>query len=477
MGSFVGRKEEIKTLLSSFSNKKGTLNIIKGRRRIGKSTLIKELKNRDSRVKLRYLTSLPPKPETKDEEERRAYADQIQREFSLPYLPPHDSWKTILYFAVGQCVEPYTILAIDEVNWLARKSDIALEQILFEVWERECANKANFMLILSGSLASWMQENIILNEGFVGRITVDLTLRELALNHIREFFGKQKSKLPNSDIIKLLCAFGGVPLYLEFVDPNLTAETNLINQAYKNTGPLNDEFNKMFSELFSDDNKVYRNILEVIGTSEVALTVTEIAKKIDKHYTGRMNKAIKGLTDVGFIKKQTAWDIKTARSKQNHRYKIADNYTAFFFRSINKQNVIKEHTKTVQVPANLASILGLQFENLVENNVNYILNELQVKHPIFVGSYFQTKTQRQDGCQIDLLIQTKQRLYICECKMLGKKIPKAIINEVDQKIKRLKKNSNIQVCPVLIHVNGVMDSVIQEDYFSHIINMSDSLRA
>ena len=100
MSGFVGRKDEIKTLLTSFSSKKGTLNTIKGRRRIGKSTLIKELKNRDSRVKLRYLTSLPPKPETTDEEERQAYANQIKREFALAYTPPHDSWANILYFVV-----------------------------------------------------------------------------------------------------------------------------------------------------------------------------------------------------------------------------------------------------------------------------------------------------------------------------------------------------------------------------------------
>ena len=172
-----------------------------------------------------------------------------------------EEWRVV----VCQCVDPYTILAIDEINWLARKADVALEQILFEVWERECANKPNFMMILSGSLASWMQENIIANEGFVGRITVNMTLRELELHHIREFFGSQSRKIPNRDIMKLLCAVGGVPLYLEYVDPNLTAEDNLMKLAYKGTGALNDEFNKMFSELFSDDNRLYRKILEVIG--------------------------------------------------------------------------------------------------------------------------------------------------------------------------------------------------------------------
>lgn len=98
MSKFVGRKEEIKTILSSFDDKKGTLITLKGRRRIGKSTLIKELKNRDKKITLRYLTSAPPKPEVTDEAERKAYAAQVKREFDLPYAPPSQTWQDLVYF-------------------------------------------------------------------------------------------------------------------------------------------------------------------------------------------------------------------------------------------------------------------------------------------------------------------------------------------------------------------------------------------
>lgn len=477
MTRFVGRKKEIKVLLNSFSDKKGTLNTIKGRRRIGKSTLIKELAKRNKKITLRYLTSLPPKSGTTDVQEREAYAAQVKTEFNLAYTPPHESWQELFYFIISQCVAPYTILAIDEVNWLARKSNVSLEQILFEVWERECALKSNFMMILSGSLASWMQENIIANEGFVGRITVNMTLRELSLGNVREFFGK-RSKLSNRDLMKLLCATGCVPLYLEYIDPKQDAETNLLNIAYEPTGALNDEFNRMFSELFSPDNKTYRRVLEALGTSKSALTITQISDTMGSHYTGRMNKAVKDLTDTGFIKKVSAWNTKTCKQQsRNSRYKIADNYTAFFFRSISKQNEIARLNKQEGIPVNLASILGLQFENLVENNVSYILNELDVRNPVFVGSYFQIQTTRQQGCQIDLLIQTKRRIYVCECKLKDDKLPKAIISEVEQKVRRLAKPQNMVVCPVLIHLNGVQDSVEQEDYFHRIIDMSDALMA
>lgn len=476
MERFVGRKDEIETLLQSFNALKGALNIIKGRRRIGKSTLIKELPARDSRVTLRYLTSFPPKKTVTDAQERAAYAEQVKREFNLPYSPPHESWAALIYFIVSQCARSYTILAIDEVNWLARKSSTPIEHILWEVWERECAHKANFMMILSGSLTSWMEKNIIASEGFVGRISVNMVLRELPMNNVRELFGSAHKKLPNRDIIKLLCAFGGVPLYLNHIDPALTAEDNLLKLVYKSTGAFNNEFNQMFNDLFSNENKTYRAMLEAIGTSASALTAREVAEKIEKHYTGRVNQALSDLCEVGFLKQEHTWNTRTAKFGRAAKFKIADNYTAFFFRSISKQNRIAKRTGLETVPDNLAGILGLQFKNLVHNNVYYILEKLNITDAVFIGGYFQTQTQRQKGCQIDLLIQTRHRLYVCECKMLAGKVQKSIIQEVQQKVVRLARDSNMAVCPVLIHANGVVDSVIKENYFNHIIDMSDALR-
>lgn len=476
MEHFVGRKEEIETLLQSFNAQKGTLNVIKGRRRIGKSTLIKELPARDSRVTLRYLTSFPPKATVTDEQERAAYAEQVKREFSLPYNPPQESWAALIYFIVSQCVHSHTILALDEINWLARKSSTPIEHILWEVWERECAHKSSFMMILSGSLASWMEKNIIASEGFVGRISVNMVLRELPLNNIRDLFGTAHEKLPDRDIIKLLCAFGGVPLYLNHVDPTLTAESNLLNLVYKRTGAFNNEFNQMFNDLFSNENKMYRAILEAVGTSTSALTAQEVAEKSEKHYTGRVNQALSDLCEVGFLRKEHTWNTRTTKFGRAAKFKIADNYTAFFFRSISKQNQVAQRTGREAVPENLAGILGLQFENLVYNNAYYILKKLHITDPVFIGGYFQTQTQRQKGCQIDLLIQTKHRLYVCECKMLADKVQKTIIQDVKQKVERLTRDRTLTVCPVLIHTNGVVDSVIKENYFNHIIDMSDALR-
>lgn len=477
MAKFVGRKEEIKKILDTFNTRKGVLNVIRGRRRIGKTTLIKELAYQRKGVTLRYLTSPPPRKDVTDESERQSYAHQVKTEFSLPFMPPHQTWQELIYFIVSLCNDKKTILAIDEVNWLARKSPTPIENILWEVWERDCAQKSGFMMILAGSLASWLEKNIISHEGFVGRITETITLKELKFNHIREFFGSRIDRAPQIDVIKLLCAFGGVPLYLEYIDLKLSAEDNINKLAYSESGSLHTEFDKMFNELFSEENQLYRRILDAIGESSQLLSPEEIAHKIGVTYTGRINNLLKTLCEVGFIKKETTWDTKKQKKGIKQRFRIADNYTAFYFRSIKKHAERFENTGVNSTPLNLSSILGLQFEVLALNNIDYIIQQLGVKNPIFIGSYFQTKTQRQEACQIDILIQTKSRLYICECKLLSEEVGASILKEVQTKVERITKDKKASCHPILIHANGVTQGVEDSDYFDHIIDLRDALRA
>ncbi|MGI9278883.1 MAG: AAA family ATPase [Endozoicomonas sp.] len=202
---FAGRKKEIKQLLDSFSRRKGTLNVIRGRRRIGKTRLIKELPNFGKNITLRYLTSSPPDAKVTDAEERRQYAEQVKSQFELTYMPPHSSWRELFAFISDLCNEKKTILAIDEVNWLATRSP-GFVSVFFELWENQFTQKKEFMIILSGSLSSWIEENILMNKGFVGRVSVAITLKELALNELPEFFGSRIRKTPTIDLVKMLSA-------------------------------------------------------------------------------------------------------------------------------------------------------------------------------------------------------------------------------------------------------------------------------
>jgi hypothetical protein len=115
--------------------------------------------------------------------------------------------------------------------------------------------------------------------------------------------------------------------------------------------------------------------------------------------------------------------------------------------------------------------MGLQFENLALNNIRSICSLLAININTVKSAspYFQRKTQRWKPCQIDLLIETKFTFYICEIKF-RKMISKNVINEVQEKIERLKLPKGYTVRPILIY-SGVLDSGIEEDgYFDNTLD-------
>lgn len=117
--------------------------------------------------------------------------------------------------------------------------------------------------------------------------------------------------------------------------------------------------------------------------------------------------------------------------------------------------------------------MGYQFENLVLNNRAFILKKLGIRHEDIVSDnpFFQRKTARMPGCQIDYLIQTKfNTLFLCEIKYSRQEIKSSVIEEVQRKIDALTIPKGFSCFPVLIHVNDVQDAVLDGNYFVKIIN-------
>jgi uncharacterized protein len=122
--------------------------------------------------------------------------------------------------------------------------------------------------------------------------------------------------------------------------------------------------------------------------------------------------------------------------------------------------------------------MGLQFESLVVNHHVELHQILKIPpgEILSSGPYFQTKTKKREGCQIDYMIQTKfDTLYVCEIKFSKKELGVGVINEVREKIQRLVRPSGISVRPVLVHVNGVTDELLAQEYFAHIIDFAELL--
>ena len=122
--------------------------------------------------------------------------------------------------------------------------------------------------------------------------------------------------------------------------------------------------------------------------------------------------------------------------------------------------------------------MGLQFENLVVHNRKTLWKILGIapEEIVMEGPFFQSSTTKQPGCQIDYMIQTRfHTLYLCEIKFSKNAVGNKIIEEMEKKRRALKVPRNFSIRPVLVHVNGVEERVIDERYFDKIVDFGELL--
>lgn len=185
---------------------------------------------------------------------------------------------------------------------------------------------------------------------------------------------------------------------------------------------------------------------------------------------------------AGFIQEDCTWNLSTKRESSLKKFRLKDNYLRFYLRYIepNKDKISKgifESGYFMHLPG-WESVMGLQFENLVLSNLKKLLEILRINlsEVSNVGPFFQRKTQRMKGCQIDLLIQTKHNtLYVCEIKFNSSEVKSAVIEEMERKIESLSIPKGVSVRSVLIHVNGVSQLIRESEVFNDIVDFSQFL--
>jgi hypothetical protein len=367
------------------------------------------------------------------------------------------------------------IIVFDEINWLGH-NDPTFLNVLKQVWDQHLSKKKNLILILSGSITTWINREILTDTKFLGRISLAMNLKELNLTECNHFFGTKRNKISAMDKLKILSMTGGVPKYLEEIIPNHSSDENILQLAFTPEGLLFREFDQLFRDVYNKRTNIYQEIIKSLLNGPK--TQSEIVKGLNKTSSGVYSDYINELDAIGFIRKDPSWNILSGNIKRKAHYRIADNYLRFYLQFIAPKITAIKKSMITKLPP-ISSKLGFQFENMVINNSHYIFQELSIDNNsiIAAGPYFQNKTTTQEGCQIDFLIQTKQKvLYICEIKFSVNKIGSKIISEVDNKIKKLKTPSNFSIRAVIICVNEVTNEVKDAEYFDHIINYSDFIK-
>lgn len=465
---FYGRSEELKRLKDLTKKKVSSLVVIKGRRRIGKSRLIFEF---SKEIKTFVFTGLPPTRETTPQMQRDYFATQMERQLPLKGIKT-DDWDHLFWHLAQKTKQGRVLVVFDEINWMGSCDPTFLGK-LKSAWDLYFKNNPHLLLILSGSMSSWIDHNILGSTGFMGRTSLELTLEELPLSVCNKFW-RSKPVSPYEKF-KILSVTGGVPRYLEEIDPNKSAEENIQNLAFKKGGILVEEFDRIFSDLFSKKSERYKSIVQRLVEGSASLD--QIAQFIKLEKGGTLSEYLDDLEETGFISKDPTWNLKDGKVSNLCQFRLKDNYLRFYLKYIepNRTKIKKNH---LTIPPAWFSIMGIQFENLVLNNSKSLFDFLKLNPNdiVFDNPYFQRATKTHHSCQVDYLIQDKfHTLYLFEIKFSKEPIKIGIIKEVREKIEKIYKPKNFSIRPILIHVNGVDDAVIESDFFAAIIDFSQFL--
>jgi hypothetical protein len=284
-------------------------------------------------------------------------------------------------------------------------------------WNDWASTQDNLIFIVCGSATAWMVDNIANNKGgLFNRQTCRLYLNPFNLCEVEEYLLSRNIEWSRYDIAECYMIMGGIPYYLSLLDSELSYSQNIDNIFFKNKAELWDEFEHLYSTLFSNSEQ-YIKVVEALNGRKSGLTREEIAEKTKHMANGNLTKILKNLTDSGFVRAYTFYGKK----KKDTVYQLADYYTRFYFRFIRDNYGVDEHfwSNTLDNPARRAWA-GLTFEQLCKDHIKQIKHKLGISGVLTEESswFYRAKDGEQEsGVQIDMLIDRRDRVVnICEIK-------------------------------------------------------------
>lgn len=473
MKSFVGRDLELRRLEELSQSARASLAIIKGRRRIGKSRLAEEFGK--GKVFLPFSGLAPVKGVTA-QDQRDAFARELMLLFHLPPFTLTD-WSDAFAHLSRYLTKKPTVILFDEISWMGSKDPTFISKLKVW-WDLVLQNHPSVMLILCGSISTWIDTNIINSTAFFGRISIYLELVELSIPHCRELLTLQGFKGSDIDFFKILSVTGGVPWYLEQIQMHQSADENIKRLCFEKHGLLVHEFDRIFNDLFSSRGEIYKKIISLLsdGMKDRAM----LQKRLAYSPSGTLSRHLKALEICGFISKHPSWSLKTGKPGKLTLYRLSDNYLRFYTHYIEPNLTKIEQGSFLEVP--LSSLpgwepmLGFQLENLLLKNRPLLYQTLGIhaQDVVIDNPYFQKASGRKKGCQIDYLIQTHSNtLFICEVKMRRRELGLEVIDAMKAKITSLSLPKGFGVSPVLFHLGPISDALLSSRYFYRIIDIAD----
>ncbi len=471
MAEIIGRHDAISILDKAFEEKKASLIAVFGRRRIGKTYLIKNYMQ--PYMSLHYSGIHDVDVEIQLAEFTKALSIQLNNK--IPLSVPADwfaAFELLISLLQKRMRNKKIVIFLDEFPWMqtAKSNFLAAFE---NFWNMYASTKPNIMVILCGSAASWMIKHVVHNKGGLhNRITHKIALQPFSLYETALFLKSRNINLNHYQIIQLYMIMGGVPLYLEQVTAGQSTAQIIEAACFNKSGFLYNEFNDLYQALF-DKAERHIKVVKALANKPQGLNRNEIIKTCKLQSGGSTTSLLEELSAGGFI---TAY-IPFGKKIKDAIYKITDEYSLFYvkFMEPNRLGVKNTWLKLSDTPA-YKSWSGLSFESLCIKHLVALEKALGI-HAIHTQVSAWKSTKVSKAAQIDLVIDRRdQTINLCEMKFYTDKftIDKKYATTLREKATIFKEQTKtrkqifwVMITPYGIQKNehsiGLVDNVIQAE--------------
>lgn len=401
--NIVGRKEEMKELQRIYDSGSSEFVVVYGRRRVGKTYLIREFFHDDF---VFYATGVARGNRT---EQLAQFNSSLARYGDSEDQTAPENW--FLAFGrleklVAKSRKQRKVIFLDELPWMdTPKSDFVKALEMF--WNVWASARNDIVLIVCGSAASWMVGNVIRNRGGLhNRLTCKLKLNPFTLSETKEYFLSQKIKWDNLSIAECYMILGGIPYYLHLLDKSRSLAQNIDRLFFSESALLEDEFDNLYNSLFAKSEE-YVRIVEALAKKKSGFSRDEIVARSGLSNGGGLTRKLDALEQCGFIRKYKAF------GEVSYTFQLIDFFTLFYFQFVKGRNTVDSDTWQHLVATNsYKTWRGLAFEKLCFAHLPKIKSVLGIS-----GVLTNTCSYYSSQAQVDMIIERADRaVTVCEMK-------------------------------------------------------------
>lgn len=415
-----GRKDEIAILNKVLASDGAEFIAVYGRRRVGKTYLIKAFFHDYLCFEIvgMFNASL--------QEQLNNFARSLGKASGTGIMPQAPaSWQEAFFQLESWLESPSMkgkqgkkVIFFDELPWLNTPRSKFLPA-LENFWNSYGAAKKDLALVVCGSAASWMIQNVVRSRGGLhNRLTRQIRLLPFTLSETEQFLDLKKVKLTRLQIIELYMAFGGVPYYLKQAEPGLSTAQIIDGACFTKDGSLRNEYEQLYASLF-EESHYHTKIVGLLAKTRKGLTRNELLSSAGISTGGTATKILSELEESGFIDSY----IPFGKQVKDALYRLSDEFTRFHFdwiKPLGKNSPGAGHWLSLQNQPKKNTWAGFTFEALCLKHVPKIKKALgigSVETTQSAWRYLPEKDSAEKGAQIDLLIDRKDNtINLCEIK-------------------------------------------------------------